>query len=155
MNIKNKLSEYIDTVLLAIGELIVAVLVSLVFLLFGKFSYKVVTGALLGGAVMVMNLFILSLSLNRAIRRYMADRGDKEMTEEESDAYAKEHGMVVNNAMVKSMLIRVAVMIGVLVLAMISKQFSPLATVIPLLMYRPILYVTEIIKFKLQEKRGD
>ena len=68
MNIKNKLSEYIDTVLLAIGELIVAVLVSLVFLLFGKFSYKVVTGALLGGAVMVMNLFILSLSLNRLLQ---------------------------------------------------------------------------------------
>ena len=155
MENKNKLSEYIDTVLLAAGEAIVTVLVSLAFLLFGKFNYTVLTGALLGSAVTVLNLFILSVSVNRAVNGYIAGRGDKEMTDEEVEAYAKENGMVVQNAMVKSLFIRTALMIGVLVLAMISKQFSPLATVIPLLMYRPILYVTEIIKIKLQKKRGD
>ena len=155
MKIKNKLSEYIDTVLLALGELVVAVLVSLAFLLFGKFSYKVVTGALLGGAVMALNLFILTVSLDRAVKSYADGRGEKEMTEEEIEAYTKENGMKVQLAMAKSMLFRLPLMIGILVLAMISKQFSPLATVIPLIMYRPILHVSEIIKIKLQEKRGD
>ena len=77
------------------------------------------------------------------------------MDEEEAEKYAKEHGMVVQNAMTKSYLLRMGLMIGALVLGMVSGYFSPLATVIPLLMYRPILYVTELIKIKIQARRGD
>lgn len=155
METKNKLSVYIDTVWLALGEVIVAVLVSLVFLIFGKLNYTVPLGALLGGAVTVVNFLILSVSINRAINGYITERGDKEMDEEEAEKYAKEHGMAVQNAMTKSYLLRMALMIGALVLAMISGWFSPLATVIPLIMYRPILYVTEFIKAKVKAKRGD
>ena len=155
METKNKLSVYIDTVWLALGEVIVALLVSLAFMLFGKFSYTVPLGALLGGAVTVVNFLILSVSINRAINGYITERGDKEMDEEEAEKYAKEHGMAVQNAMTKSYLLRMALMIGALVLAMISGWFSPLATVIPLIMYRPILYVTEFIKAKVKAKRGD
>ena len=155
METKNKLSVYIDTVWLALGEVIVAVLVSLVFLIFGKLNYTVPLGALLGGAVTVINFLILSVSINRAINGYITERGDKEMDEEEAEKYAKEHGMAVQNAMTKSYLLRMALMIGALVLAMISGWSSPLATVIPLIMYRPILYVTEFIKAKVKAKRGD
>ena len=63
--------------------------------------------------------------------------------------------MAVQTAMTKSYLFRMALMIGALVLAMLSGWFNPLATVIPLLMYRPILYVTEFIKNKIRAKRGD
>ena len=155
METKNKLSVYIDTVWLALGEAVVAVLVSLVFLIFGKLNYTVPLGALLGGAVTVVNFLILSVSINRAINSYITERGDKEMDEEEAEKYAKDHGMAVQNAMTKSYLLRMALMIGALVLAMISGWFSPLATVIPLIMYRPILYVTEFIKAKVKAKRGD
>ena len=155
METKNKLSVYIDTVWLALGEVIVAVLVSLVFLIFGKLNYTVPLGALLGGAVTVINFLILSVSINRAINGYITERGDKEMDEEEAEKYAKEHGMAVQNAMTKSYLLRMALMIGALVLAMISGWSSPLATVIPLIMYRPILYVTEFIKIKINARRGD
>jgi hypothetical protein len=155
MENKNKLSAYIDTVYLALGEVIVGVLVAAAFLLFGKFSYTVVTGALLGGAVTVVNFLILSVSVNRAVTKYITERGDKEMDEEEAEKYAREHGMVVQNAMTRSYLLRMGLMIGALVLGMVSGFFSPLATVIPLLMYRPILYVTELIKIKLQTRRGD
>ena len=155
METKNKLSVYIDTVWLALGEAVVAVLVSLVFLIFGKLNYTVPLGALLGGAVTVVNFLILSVSINRAINGYITERGDKEMDEEEAEKYAKEHGMAVQNAMTKSYLLRMALMIGALVLAMISGWFSPLATVIPLITYRPILYVTEFIKAKVKAKRGD
>ena len=146
---------YIDTVWLAIGEAIVAALISVVFLLIGKFNYSVVTGAVLGGAVTVINFLILSVGINRAINKYVEERGDGEMDEEEADKYAKEHGMTVQNAMMKSYMLRMFLMIGSLVLAGITGWFDIIATVIPLLMYRPILYVTEFIKTKLSIKRGE
>ena len=155
MNNKSKLSMYIDTVWLAIGEAIVAALISVVFLLIGKFNYSVVTGAVLGGAVTVINFLILSVGINRAINKFVEERGDKEMDEEEADKYAKEHGMTVQNAMMKSYMLRMFLMIGALVLAGITGWFDIIATVIPLLMYRPILYVTEFIKTKLSIKRGE
>ena len=77
------------------------------------------------------------------------------MEEEEAEEYAKKHGTAVQNAMMKSYMFRMLLMIGSLVLAMLSGWFSPLATVIPLLMYRPILYVTEFIKTKIKVKRGE
>ena len=155
MNNKNKLSLYIDTVWLAIGEAIVATLISVVFLLIGKFNYSVATGAVLGGAVTVINFLILSVGINRAINKFVEERGEGEMDEEEADKYAKEHGMAVQNAMMKSYMLRMFLMIGALVLAGVSGWFDIIATVIPLLMYRPILYVTEFIKTKMSAKRGE
>ena len=146
---------YIDTVWLAIGEAIVAALISVVFLLIGKFNYSVVTGAVLGGAVTVINFLILSVGINRAINKFVEERGEDEMDEEEADKYAKEHGMAVQNAMMKSYMLRMFLMIGALVLAGVSGWFDIIATVIPLLMYRPILYVTEFIKTKMSAKRGE
>ena len=153
MENKNKLSAYIDTVWLALGEIIVVALISAVYLMLKRFDYTVITGAALGGAVTVINFLILSVGVNRAINKFVAERGDREMDEEEAEEYAKKHGTAVQNAMLKSYAFRMLLMIGSLVLAMISGWFSPLATVIPLLMYRPILYVTEFIKTKV--KRGE
>ena len=152
---KNKLSAYIDTVWLALGEVAVALLISAVYLLIGRFNYSVVTGAVLGGAVTVINFLILSVGINRAINKFVEERGDGEMDEEEADKYAKEHGMTVQNAMMKSYIFRILLMIGSLVLAGVSGWFNIIATVIPLLMYRPILYAVEIIKIKANAKRGE
>ena len=153
MENKNKLSAYIDTVWLALGELVVAALVSVGFLIFKRFDYTVLTGAALGGAVTVINFLILSVGVNRAINRFVEERGDKEMDEEEAEAYAKKHGTAVQNAMMKSYMFRMFLMIGSLALAGISGWFNIIATVIPLLMYRPILYAVEFIKIK--AKRGE
>jgi sensor histidine kinase YesM len=160
MENKNKLSAYIDTVWLAVGEAAVGVLVTLGFIIAKAFGaevviYKAITGALLGGAVTVVNFLILSVAINRAVNGYVSDIGDKEMDDEEAEKYAKEHGMAVQNAMTKSYLLRMLLMIGSLVLAMISGFFSPIATVIPLIMYRPVLYAVEFIKTKINRKRGD
>jgi len=155
MENKNKLSVYIDTVWLALGEVIVALLVSVGFIIFKSFNYTVITGAALGGAVTVINFLILSVGVNRAVSKYIEGRGEGEMDEEEAEKYAKEHGMAVQNAMMKSYMFRMLLMIGALVLAGISGWFNIIATVIPLLMYRPVLYVTEFIKTKLGAKRGE
>ena len=160
MEHKNKLSVYIDTLWLAIGEIVVSLIVFAGFLLAKTLGaevtlYKAITGSLLGGAVTVVNFHILSVAVNRAVNKYIHGRGEKEMSEEEAEQYAKEHAMDVQVAMAKSYIFRMVLMIGSLVLAMLSGWFSALATVIPLLTYRPILYVTEFIKTKIHAKRGD
>ena len=155
MQAKGKLSVYIDSLWLAIGELIVALGVTGVYLILGKFSYQVATGAAIGGAVTVLNFLILSISINRAINKFIDGRGTEEMDEEAAQAYADKCGTSVQNAMTRSYVIRLGLMIGILVLAMISGWFSPLATVIPLLMYRPILYAVEFIKAKFRVKEGE
>ena len=146
---------YIDSLWLAIGEVVVAALISLVYFAIGKFNYTVVTGAALGGAVTVVNFLILSVGINRAISRYIDARGEREMDEEEAEQYAKDNSGAVQAAMMKSYLFRMLLMIGSLVLAMLSGWFSPLATVIPLLMYRPILYAVEFIKIKFRKNGGE
>ena len=71
MENKNKLSAYIDTVWLALGEIIVAALISAVYLMLKRFDYTVITGAALGGAVTVINFLILSVGVNRAINKFV------------------------------------------------------------------------------------
>ena len=72
-----------DVLILALGEIIVAVLVAIGFLATGFFKWQVISGAILGGAVTVINFLILSFSINRALDKFMETRGDKELTDEE------------------------------------------------------------------------
>ena len=157
MNNKNGLAVYIDSLWLALGEVLVAVLVTLGFLAAKALGldvqiYKAILGALLGGAVTVINFLILSISVNRAVNNYITERGNKEMDEEEAEKFANEHSLAVQNAMTKSYIFRTFLMMGTLVVALITGWFNPIAAVIPLLMYKPILYAVEFIK---AAKRGE
>ena len=159
MENKSKLSNYIDTLWLALGELIVAVLVTVGFIIAKALGmdlaiYKAITGSLLGAAVTVLNFFILSVAINRAVTRYIENRGDKEMDDEEAEKYAKEHGMDVQNAMMKSYIFRMVMMLGSLALALLTGWFNVIATAIPLLAYRPVMYAVEFIKTKLGKVGG-
>ena len=159
MENKSKLSNYIDTLWLALGELIVALLVTVGFIIAKALGmdlaiYKAITGSLLGAAVTVLNFFILSVAINRAVTRYIENRGDKEMDDEEAEKYAKEHGMDVQNAMMKSYIFRMVMMLGSLALALLTGWFNVIATAIPLLAYRPVMYAVEFIKTKLGKAGG-
>lgn len=154
METKNKLSVYIDTLWLLIGELIVSLAVAGVYLIIRKFDYTVATGALLGSFVTVLNFFILSVGVNRAVDRYIKERGNEEMDDEQAEEFAKKHNMDVQNAMLKSYIFRILLMIGSLVLALFSGWFDVIATVIPLLAYRPVMYGVEFIKTKLGKRGG-
>lgn len=154
MKAKSKLSAYADTLWLAIGELIVALLVALVYLIIKRFDYTVVTGGLLGSAVTTVNFLILSVGVNKAVNKYIEARGDREMDEEEAEKFASDHKMDVQNAMMKSYIFRMLMMIGSLVLALLTGWFNVIATAIPLLAYRPVMYAVEFIKTKLG-KVGD
>ena len=75
-----------EITVLVLGELLVSLIIVGVYAVLNKFSYAVVAGALLGSAVTVFNFVFLSISVNRAIDKVMAQRGDKEMSEEEAEA---------------------------------------------------------------------
>lgn len=150
---ENKNSTFKSIIALAIGEIIVSALVVLGYFsvsLFSSyvFSYTVITGALLGSVVTVANFVFLTLSVNRAVDRYLELRGSREMDEDEAEKFASEHAMAVQNAATRSFIVRTVTMLVALVVAFMLEWFEPLATVIPLIMFRPILYVLELIKKK-------
>lgn len=148
---ETKNNNYIDTVYLAVGEGVVAALICAVYLIIGRFDYTVLTGALLGGGVTVLNFLLLSYSVNKAVNRYIGERGSREMSDEEAEKFAADHKMDIQNAMTKSYILRNALMLGSILLAILTKQFDLVAILVPLVMYKPIIYLTELIK----KKRGE
>lgn len=142
-----------ETAILALGELVVSGFVILGFFLSDiifktGFTYRVFTGALLGSAVTVINFLALSMSVNRQIDKYIELRGTREMTEEEAEKFTAEHSMRIQNAIRGSFIARTASMLAALIIAFLLDWFAPLATAIPLLAYRPILTISELIRRK-------
>lgn len=140
---------------IAIGEVIVAAVTAAVFFLIelitgdnGIFDYTVITGALLGVAVVIVNFLVLSISINRAVNEFIAARGSSEMTEEEADELAKKYEGRVKLAVSRSYLIRTALTFGTLIGAFLLAWFHPIATAIPLFAYKPVLYVAQLIRQK-------
>jgi len=144
-----------EVAILALGELAVASLTALVYfilsLIFKEavvFDYTVITGALLGTLVPVANFLILSFAVNRAVNRYIEELRGLELNEEEAEKFALEHKAKIQLAVTRSYIVRTLLMIGTLVLAFVLEWFDPIATVIPLLMYKPIMYLTQYIRSK-------
>lgn len=140
---------------LALGEGLVSALTVVGFLIVQLifkdkeiFNYTVITGAVLGTVVVVVNFLILTLSANRAINAYLAERGDKELTEEEAEEFAKVHEARVKLAVARSYIIRTLLTLGTLVGAFLLSWFNPIATAIPLLSYKLVLYLIQFIKRK-------
>ena len=151
---ENKNQTYKDVTVLAIGEIVTAALTVLGFfianVLFDTgFSFNVISGALLGCAVIVLNFLVLTVSVNRAVDKYLAERGTREMSDEEAEKFTNEHSMLIQNKIKASYIARTVSMLATLVLAFLLKGvFNPLATVIPMLAYRPILTLREMIRVK-------
>ena len=140
-----------EILFLVVGELIVSLIVSGVYLLLNRFSFAVISGCLLGSAVTVFNFVFLSISVNRAIDKALAGRKEGEMTEEEAEAFAAENQAAVQRAAQGSYLVRQILMLGVLVCAfLLDGWFDVIATLVPLLMFRPLLTVCGLMKSKKQ-----
>ena len=135
--------------LLAAGEAAVSALTVLIYILLGKFHYSVVTGVLLGGAVVLTNFIFMCISVNRAVDNIMAERGNAEMNDEQAAEFAQKHNGDLSRAIQLSGVIRTASIVAVLVLAFVLGDFfDVIATLIPLIAFRPILMLTELIPKK-------
>ena len=145
---ENKKSTTQNILRLIIGELALSAAVVAVFTILGEFSYKVASGVLLGSTAAIANFIFLSVTVNRAVDKFMALRGDAEMSDEEADAFAAKNMGEIQNAQKLSFLLRTLTLLGSLVLAFISNQFNVIATVIPLLAFQPILIISQQIGVK-------
>ena len=70
------------------------------------------------------------------------------MTEEENAAFVAEHQGKIQNSIKLSYIIRTATMLIALVVAFILDYFDVIATLLPLVAFRPITIVAALIKRK-------
>ena len=160
MQNKTKLPLF-EIAAMIIGEIITSALIILVFMIVNFIKgepllhYSVPIGASLGSAITVINFVLLSVLTTRTINKALANRKSGEMTDEEAEAFAKEHQAKVQFAMTVSYVIRIATMVVALIVAFIFKEiFNPIATIIPIFMLRPLLTVTQLLLNKKEGKNG-
>lgn len=150
----NKLKSSIrEIATLIVGEIIVSLLVIGGFFLFGPFKetslLSMIIGVSVGSLIIILNYLFLILTVNRLINEYLALRGNSEMTPEEILDFTTKHSMKIQNAIKISFLVRLITMVGALVAAFVFIEYiNPIATVIPILAYRVILTVGELIRRK-------
>jgi hypothetical protein len=151
---KNNKSLLSDLLPIIIGEIIVAVLTCVGFILLklvGIYTTdlgKVAMGAMLGAMIIVVNHGWLSLTVDREIKKYLEIRGNKEMSEEEADLFTKKHSTAIQNAIKISSVIRTVLMLATLLIAFLTGWFNPIAAAIPMFAMRFVLMATELIKSK-------
>ena len=142
-----KNNGYGDVIRLFVGELIVSAITVGVYALIGKFYMGVLFGALLGSVIITLNYFILAFSVNRAVDKALAERGDGEMGDEELERFTREHAPMVQASAKGSYLFRTLLLLGSLVLAfLLDGVFDVVATLVPLLLFRPVLMINEMLK---------
>ncbi len=148
MNLANNKTSRGDVIFLAAGEILIGALTVLGFYLAGAYHWRVLTGAALGALVTVLNYCMLSFSVNRAVSRVMAERGQQEMSEEEAAVFAAAHTAEVQKSVKSSYMIRQVLLLLLLVVPLLLKVVNVLAIAIPLLLFRPVLMVRELIMKK-------
>ena len=142
---KTKLPYY-EMISLTVGELIVSAITALIFLCLGKFELAVILGAALGTFLALANFFALSISSTNAINRALSEIGEEGMDDEAAAEFGKKHQAKIQLIMTVSYIVRMASLLGALIVAFIfSGIFNPIATAVPLLLFRPILMISQIL----------
>lgn len=123
---------YKETAIVAVGEVIGTAVIVAIYAVIGKFTGKVLWSALAGCMVMIVNYFIMAVTVSNATDR--ATAGDP--------AGAKK-------AVQLSGILRLFLMAGVLGLGILLGA-EVVALVVPLLFVRPTLFISEFFR-----KKGD
>ena len=136
-----------ETLRLLIGELCVCAIVIAVYALIQKtVRFQVILSALIGALVMVANFFFLARSTDKLFMSVLEARGSGEMNDEQVAAFTAEYQAKMAAKMQLSFLIRILSMAATCALAFIFLE--GIAATVPLLMYRPLLYLSEIFRKK-------
>ncbi len=151
----------VETIVIAIGEIIASAITCLIFLIAGgwEIHYSVFTGSALGIVIMLANFLVLAISTNIAIDRAMEERGNKEFTDEEAEEFAAKHKAKIALISRASFFLRAASMVAALVVAFLIKDgngddvFNVIATLVPLLAFYPIVFVSQML-IQRREKNG-
>ncbi len=149
-----KNSNLLEILIIAVGEIIVSLITAGVYLTVEAvtgndvFTWRVITGAALGTCVVLANYIFLSLSVDRALKKVMAMRPEGEMTDDEIVEFSEKNQGVIKNAAAASYIVRVLSMLVTLVLVftLLGRWFAVIATVVPLLAFRPIVMLGEFFR---------
>ena len=143
-----------DVLPLCIGEVAVVILVIIGAVIIhicglrdlGNKFIGIGLGAILGAILTVVNYLVLIISIDRVINNYLTLRGEKEMSDEEAEEFTNANSAAVRKAIANSSTLRTISLVGILLLALLTGIFDPIAAAIPLLAYRPLLTIVELIK---------
>lgn len=113
----------------------------------GVLGPRLFLGLALGTLISVANYAFLSISVNRAIDGFLSLRGDVQMDDDEALEFTQKNAMTVQNAATRSYMIRMLSMAAALLVSfLLLKMFDPIATAVPLLAFRPVLYVVGLLR---------
>lgn len=142
-----------ETKRIAAGTLILTAVMILVFVLIGKFDWTVITGALLGCAAAIGNFFLLALSVQKAAERMNgvnlpsyeeAEAGLEEG--EEAPAPDAPEIQQAKRSMQASYTGRLFLLAVIGILGLTLPCFHAVATVVPFLFPRIIIFIYGITK---------
>ena len=130
---QNKISSTLRSLLpLFLISIVLSALMVGVFVLIGRYDRTVLFGALLGTAASIIHFIAMTLSLLWA-----------EKAESSAKAVLKVRGIFI---------LRMAVLVVVLVIALKTKLFNPFATLLPLCFFRIAMFLNELVFHK--SKKG-
>lgn len=144
-----------ETSRIALGTIILAVLMVVVFILLGKFDHTVIWGALLGSAAAIGNFFLLALSVQMAAEKMNgvqfpsyeeAEAGLEE--DEEIPAPVSPELQQAKRSMQLSYSGRLFLLAIVGVLGLTLPCFHAVATVVPFLFPRIVIFFHGLINKK-------
>lgn len=149
-----KNSNLLEILIIIVGEVLVSLVTAGVYFAVERvtgndvFTYRVITGAALGTGVVVANYIFLSVSVDRALKKVMALRPEGEMTDDEIVEFSEKNQGVIKNAAAASYIVRTLSMLAtfILVFTLLGKWFAVIATVVPLLAFRPIVMLGDIFR---------
>lgn len=142
------------TLTIASGTLLLTGVMLLVFVLLGLFELPVLLGALLGATAAILNFFLMGLSVQKVAERSAAEgsaqppsnvnEDDQEKDDEDSkpdSPYAQQ----AKKSMQLSYGARMLMLVAVAVLALSLPCFHPVATVIPMLFPRFVIFAQQFL----------
>lgn len=138
-----------DTLRIAAGTACLACVMMLVFLMIGRFDLTVLLGTLLGSATAVGNFFFMALTIQKAVESMKdapapapqepADPDDPDG--EPADAPPSALSQAARQRVQLSYSLRMLAIIAVGIIALTVDVFHPIATLLPLLFPRIVIFV--------------
>ena len=86
--------------------------------------------------------------MDRAVSAFIEQRGTGEMSEEEIEKFTEQNTARIQALMARSFIIRTLSMLAALIVAFVLDWFSPIATIVPMLAFRPLLALRERFRKK-------
>ena len=139
-----------ETKKIAIGVMVLSALMVAVFLILRKFDYTVLLGALLGSGAAIGNFFLMALSVQKVASEMSPLPVEEEKTEaegeEEGDKPLSPEAKNARKKMQLSYTLRMLMLAGIAVLAVLLPCFHSVAALLPLLFPRIVIFIIGLIQ---------